>query len=152
MPGIYAGIWYKEELDFIENRRGGFSLRHKGYHFITERRYNNRVRGFLYDEQYELVCNRKGGLNLCYRGYLYRKKTQFANTLNWVCANPNYNRFAGYGSANGGLCGARCITNNSGGLKLSKKGHNHPPMLQYDEGTSVKLCIETLENTQYNSD
>lgn len=43
MPGIYAGIWYKEELDFIENRRGGFSLRHKGYHFITERRYNSTV-------------------------------------------------------------------------------------------------------------
>ncbi|XP_062556436.1 modifier of mdg4-like isoform X19 [Armigeres subalbatus] len=104
------------------------------------------TREFRYDKQYELIYNRKGGLNLCYRGYIYRKKTQFANTLNWVCANPNYNRFSGYSGAQGGTCGARCVTNKEGGIRLSKKGHNHPPMLKYAE---EKRSKQREDNEEY---
>ncbi|XP_055594740.1 modifier of mdg4-like isoform X15 [Uranotaenia lowii] len=98
---------------------------------------------FIYGCKYELIGNRKGGLNLCYRGYLYRRKADFANTVNWVCANPHYNRFIGStdSSPYGGYadtCAARCTTNKEGGIKLSKKGHNHPPMVQYESDDPMK--------------
>ncbi|XP_021693996.1 modifier of mdg4 isoform X37 [Aedes aegypti] len=137
---------YFAEGDDAKAGASGFSESYAESGTGADQAAQARTRGFLYDEQYELVCNRKGGLNLCYQGYIYRKKTQFANTMNWVCANPNYNRFTGYNRGSElGLCAARCITNNDGGIKLSKKGHNHPPMLQYD-GSSVKLCIETVDD------
>uniref|UniRef100_A0A8D8FEX1 (northern house mosquito) hypothetical protein n=2 Tax=Culex pipiens TaxID=7175 RepID=A0A8D8FEX1_CULPI len=91
---------------------------------------------FMYGENYELINNRKGGLNLLYEGYVYRRKADYASTVNWVCANPNTARFIsdpalvlGYT----GVCAARCVTNKEGGIKLGKKGHNHPPIRYNDE-------------------
>ncbi|XP_055616856.1 modifier of mdg4-like isoform X23 [Toxorhynchites rutilus septentrionalis] len=102
---------------------------------------------FKYGEGYELISNRKGGLNLCYEGYMYRKKAEFANTVNWVCANPNYNRYLRDWNVYGykGMCGARCITNRGGGIKLSKKYHNHPPMLQHEDDPERSYTIENCE-------
>uniref|UniRef100_A0A1Q3F036 Putative modifier of mdg4 n=1 Tax=Culex tarsalis TaxID=7177 RepID=A0A1Q3F036_CULTA len=91
---------------------------------------------FLFGENFELINNRKGGLNLLYEGYVYRRKADYANTINWVCANPNTSRnisdadqVFGYK----GVCAARCVTNNEGGIKLGKKGHNHPPTQQKED-------------------
>lgn len=52
---IYPDMWYERELQFIENRRGGFSLKYRGYLFTTERRYNNTV---------NWVCNKNSNSKL----------------------------------------------------------------------------------------
>lgn len=101
----------------------------------------------MYGDGYDLISNRKGGLNLCYEGYMYRRKAEFANTVNWVCANPNYNRFISDRNSYQytGMCAARCITNKTGGIKLGKKGHNHPPMLQYGDDSDRQFVVKCDE-------
>lgn len=81
--------------------------------------------------QANFVRNRKGGINLLYRGFVYRKKAEYKNTTNWVCAKAptrdSNNRLI--------LCYGRCVTDEGNRVRLSKKGHNHPPvdidMLEY---------------------
>uniref|UniRef100_A0A182JNK2 FLYWCH-type domain-containing protein n=1 Tax=Anopheles christyi TaxID=43041 RepID=A0A182JNK2_9DIPT len=71
----------------------------------------------MYDLPYEMINNRKGGLNLHFRGYVYRRKTNFSQTTNWVCANPLTSRndnAIGYP----GPCAARCITDGAGGIRF----------------------------------
>lgn len=69
------------------------------------------------------VRNRKGGINLLYGGFVYRKKAEYKNTTNWVCAKAPTrdcnNRLI--------LCYGRCVTDGGNRVRLSKKGHNHPP-------------------------
>uniref|UniRef100_A0A182HJU4 BEN domain-containing protein n=1 Tax=Anopheles arabiensis TaxID=7173 RepID=A0A182HJU4_ANOAR len=65
------------------------------------RKKGARRNSFMYDLPYEMINNRKGGLNLHFRGYVYRRKTNFSQTTNWVCANPltslNGNAIVGLG-------------------------------------------------------
>lgn len=72
----------------------------------------------------KFVRNRKGGINLLYGGFLYRKKAEYKNTTNWVCAKAptrdTNNRLV--------LCYGRCVTEGGYCVRLSKKGHNHPPV------------------------
>lgn len=71
----------------------------------------------------KFVRNRKGGINLIYGGFVYRKKAEYKNTTNWVCAKAptrdSNNRLI--------LCYGRCVTDEGNRVRLSKKGHNHPP-------------------------
>lgn len=80
------------------------------------------------------VRNRKGGINLLYGGFLYRKKAEYKNTTNWVCAKAptrdRNNRLV--------LCYGRCVTDEGNRVRLSKKGHNHPP-------TEIEL-LDDLKN------
>lgn len=73
--------------------------------------------------QGKFVRNRKGGINLIYGGFVYRKKAAYKNTTNWVCAKAptrdSNNRLV--------LCYGRCVTDEGNRVRLSKKGHNHPP-------------------------
>ncbi|XP_058170976.1 modifier of mdg4-like isoform X17 [Anopheles ziemanni] len=83
---------------------------------------------FAYNIDYTTRPNRKGGINLHCAGYAYRRKMAYQNTINWVCAYPlskppHTLRYPG-------RCAARCITNASGGIKFSKKHHNHAPTIQ----------------------
>lgn len=68
--------------------------------------------------------NRKGGINLFCDGFVYRKKAKFRNTINWVCSKApvrdGNNRLI--------LCYGRCVTDEDGFVRLSKKGHNHLPV------------------------
>lgn len=54
---------------------------------------------------------------------MYRKKANFRSSINWVCAK------APYRDENNKLisCPGRCVTNEDGEIKLSKKAHNHEP-------------------------
>lgn len=65
--------------------------------------------------------NRKGGINLYHDGFIYRRKAKYRNTINWVCSRApirdENNRLI--------LCYGRCVTDEDGFLRLSKKGHNH---------------------------
>ncbi|XP_031625147.1 modifier of mdg4-like isoform X20 [Contarinia nasturtii] len=83
------------------------------------------------------VPNRKGGINLLYDGYLYRKKATYRNTTNWVCAKAptrdSNNRLI--------LCYGRCVTDEGHHVRLSKKGHNHPP-----------VDIDLLEDVKHEED
>ncbi|XP_061508853.1 uncharacterized protein LOC133392288 [Anopheles gambiae] len=81
----------------------------------------------MYDLPYEMINNRKGGLNLHFRGYVYRRKTNFSQTTNWVCANP-LTSLNGNAIGYPGACAARCITDGAGGIRFSKKWHNHGPI------------------------
>lgn len=71
----------------------------------------------------KFVKNRKGNQNLVYKGFVYRKKAQYKNTINWVCAKAptrdHNNRLI--------LCYGRCVTDDKNHIRLSKKGHNHSP-------------------------
>lgn len=70
------------------------------------------------------VRNRKGGINLLYGGFVYRKKAEYKNTTNWVCAKApardSNNRLI--------ACYGRCVTDEGNRVRLSKKGHNHSPL------------------------
>lgn len=71
----------------------------------------------------KFVRNRKGGINLLCGGFVYRKKAEYKNTTNWVCAKAptrdSNNRLIS--------CYGRCVTDEGNRVRLSKKGHNHPP-------------------------
>lgn len=71
--------------------------------------------------EYKLYKNRKDGINLYCDGYVYRKKANYRSSINWVCAKAPYrdetNKLI--------TCPGRCVTNEDGIIKLSKKGHNH---------------------------
>lgn len=75
---------------------------------------------------YKLYKNRKDGINLYCQGYVYRKKANFRSSINWVCAK------APYRDENNKLvsCPGRCVTNEDGEIKLSKKAHNHEPSVE----------------------
>lgn len=75
---------------------------------------------------YKLYKNRKDGINLYCAGYVYRKKAHFRSSINWVCAK------APYRDENNKLisCPGRCVTNEDGEIKLSKKAHNHKPSVE----------------------
>uniref|UniRef100_A0A182S6H5 BEN domain-containing protein n=1 Tax=Anopheles maculatus TaxID=74869 RepID=A0A182S6H5_9DIPT len=95
-------IWYTVPLNFVDNRQ--------------RRKKQSRRNSFNYDLPYEMINNRKGGLNLHFRGYVYRRKTNFSQTTNWVCANPLSSRnenAIGYP----GPCAARCITDGAASLQ-----------------------------------
>uniref|UniRef100_A0A182PMZ2 FLYWCH-type domain-containing protein n=1 Tax=Anopheles epiroticus TaxID=199890 RepID=A0A182PMZ2_9DIPT len=98
----------------------------------------DRRNGFMYDLSYEMVNNRQGGLNLHFRGYIYRRKTNFSQTTNWVCANPLTSR-NGYAIDYTGPCAARCITDGAGGIRFSKKWHNHDPIVVVAENSNSLL-------------
>ncbi|KFB53268.1 Mod(mdg4)-h55.7b [Anopheles sinensis] len=94
---------------------------------------------FAYDIDYTTRPNRKGGINLHCAGYAYRRKMAYQNTINWVCAYPlskppHTLRYPG-------RCAARCITNASGGIKFSKKPHNHAP-------TTVRTHFDPAEDEE----
>lgn len=78
----------------------------------------------MIDRLGKFIKNRKGGTNLVYRGFIYRKKAEYKNTTNWVCAKAptrdHNNRLI--------LCYGRCVTDEGNRVRLSKKGHNHPPI------------------------
>lgn len=75
-------------------------------------------------QQGKFVRNRKGGINLLYDGFLYRKKAEYKNTTNWVCAKATTrdteNRLI--------MCYGRCVTDKRNRVRLSRKAHNHPPI------------------------
>lgn len=96
----------------------------------------------------KFVRNRKGGINLLYGGFVYRKKAEYKNTTNWVCAKAptrgSNNRLI--------LCYGRCVTDESNHVRLSKKEHNHPPEFetfddpkQYQEISYRSYIIEENE-------
>lgn len=76
---------------------------------------SNLLEHFFNFLDYELVINRRGGQNLWHCGYVYRKKTQFANSTNWICMNNK--------------CPARVITTDKM-IKYGKRKHNHPPKVE----------------------
>uniref|UniRef100_A0A182MES3 BEN domain-containing protein n=1 Tax=Anopheles culicifacies TaxID=139723 RepID=A0A182MES3_9DIPT len=135
-------IWYTVPLSFMVNRLGTQNLHFRGYVYVrkksfhrtinwvcckTQRKNKTRRSSFRYDLHYEMINNRKGGLNLNFRGYVYRRKTNFSQTTNWVCANPLTSRNDNANSYPG-PCAARCITDGAGGIRFSKKWHNHGPI------------------------
>lgn len=91
----------------------------------------------------KFVRNRKGGINLLYGGFVYRKKAEYKNTTNWVCAKAptrdTNNRLV--------LCYGRCVTDEGNRVRLSKKGHNHPPMeidmLEYPKHDLQEISLGT---------
>ncbi|XP_052890616.1 modifier of mdg4-like isoform X37 [Anopheles moucheti] len=93
----------------------------------AQQKKKSRRDSFNYDLPYEMINNRKGGLNLHFRGYVYRRKTNFTQTTNWVCANPMTNRNEN-ALTYPGPCAARCITDGAGGIRFGKKWHNHGPI------------------------
>uniref|UniRef100_A0A182NKW8 BEN domain-containing protein n=1 Tax=Anopheles dirus TaxID=7168 RepID=A0A182NKW8_9DIPT len=141
-------VWYTAPLTFVTNRRGTQNLHFAGYVYVRKKSWHRTTnwacckgnlaaapvhnRGkrrdvFIYDLAYEMINNRKGGLNLHFRGYVYRRKTNFSQTTNWVCANPMTSRNDN-AIAYAGPCAARCVTNGAGGIRFSKKWHNHGPI------------------------
>lgn len=70
---------------------------------------------------------------------MYRKKAEYKNTTNWVCAKApqrdTNNRLI--------LCYGRCVTDEGNYVRLSKKGHNHPPL-------DIEVLVDTKQD--YNDD
>ncbi|XP_055905413.1 uncharacterized protein LOC129940912, partial [Eupeodes corollae] len=80
--------------------------------------------GIWLDTNYQYLPNRRGGLNLIYNGYLYTAERKYNSTVNWVC-NKNSNSQL--------KCPARCVTSGNNTIKLSRKQHNHEPVItNYD--------------------
>lgn len=77
--------------------------------------------GVWLETKYNFMPNRRGGLNLIFNGYLYTAERKYNSTINWVCnKNSNVNL----------KCPARCVTAGNNSIKLSRKLHNHEPVLK----------------------
>lgn len=111
-------IWIEEQFFFIRKTRSWRSLCRIEINMYFLPFYPSTAR------QGKFVRNRKGGVNLLYGGFVYRKKAEYKNTINWVCAKAptrdSNNRLI--------LCYGRCVTDEDCHVRLSKKGHNHPPV------------------------
>lgn len=69
---------------------------------------------------FEFVPNRRGGQSLVYNGFSYTVERKYKTTTNWVC-NKN--------SSSSLRCPARCVTSDDT-IKLSRREHNHDPVLK----------------------
>lgn len=95
---------------------------------------------------YKLYKNRKRGINLFYRGYMYRKKAYFRSSVNWVCAKAPFrdetNKVV--------WCPGRCVTNEDGSIHLSKKPHNHlPVVVSADHQYTLSDLTENVDEAAY---
>lgn len=84
---------------------------------------------------------------------MYRKKAYFRQSINWVCAK------APFRDENNKViwCPGRCVTNEDGTIHLSKKPHNHLPVVVSvdDDYTLADLTAnldETSETGESNSE
>lgn len=73
---------------------------------------------------------------------MYRKKANFRSSINWVCAKApcrdENNKVV--------WCPGRCVTNEEGSIQLSKKPHNHLPVIvSSDDDYTFDHLMDNIE-------